>query len=1007
MDLAEINQVCKDKLSKLENYELIEKVLFSQDETIEIGKKLSHISSYMTWGQVYDLKETITIFLVGIAKYFYNDKEGGFWQAVERLTNISQPNKRELLVKAFDRTVSLYNLNSFKNLKEVSYKNLAPIIAHSGLPNNLINNFLDNLAPLLSQEISYNDLADETLYTFRYSTKNVKRYVDLLNENGLLGDFVFEIIGAIKEKIENIDETSILPIPFQEGIINWCKNKEDNDKRYISSRYKKPTLRFDINSNKVVIDTPEMTMNDSTFCIWEIYSDDKVVQRKIYGEKLNDEYFFRTSTIILNQFDEIKIKLLNDINTLLCDYTLKDKDDKFLTFNNFGQLNKSKFILNNGTYILLDENYEADDDTIELIDNYNGYNIYYQAPTTDKREVIFKSDVDTISIKIKRPFELINENKLISDNCYFEGLEAFSCLPKIKVPFNGQWQVKISVDENKIIDEEVFIEDFVFDMSDYIGKISFGKIGLRFYFPEIGYKTFKFLYLPEANIDFSQYYPRISGYKNSYIVFKSSDKCKILDSNHETVNRVDILSSCDIFNGYYVYNEKEYKFKFVIKPYKWTIESNNKLFGQPNKKAFLSVKDLKTDGDCLLSITNNTNSDIYVKFNNNVGQKPLRIRKSSKAIINLVEYIEFISSGEDSCLIILEENFDKICEICEIRINISVRNFFVNKLGDTFIFQWDEDGSCKNRQMVFRYLSKPYEFFSIPIKDNTLMAYIDDNDERLIDNCVVEIVSNKEKSIFSTNEKKDLIDSKNTTVLWVKDNDFSQLVFHNNNIDDLKNAIYCYLFYRFNTNFFQSKEEYLKVVKYLMKYIFNNRFNFGDEIILKLLFEYDLSKEQFDKIANELVLYFPITKKENQIDRDVLIELLDYNKYLYFVYVCLKNNVELLEEITNNNLKFLDNFTDKENFLWAKKYYLFPEVDKVDYIQQKMKMLKAFSEFSKYKEEKQILMIIVDLILNQHDIQNNIPLLVTISKYIKNLLKDFPKALLSEILNQSSHKKEI
>ena len=78
MDLAEINQVCKDKLSKLENYELIEKVLFSQDETIEIGKKLSHISSYMTWGQVYDLKEIITIFLVSIAKYFYNDKEGGF-----------------------------------------------------------------------------------------------------------------------------------------------------------------------------------------------------------------------------------------------------------------------------------------------------------------------------------------------------------------------------------------------------------------------------------------------------------------------------------------------------------------------------------------------------------------------------------------------------------------------------------------------------------------------------------------------------------------------------------------------------------------------------------------------------------------------------------------------------------------------------------------------------------------------------------------------------------------
>ena len=128
MDLVEINQVCKEKLSKLENYELIEKTLFSREETIEIGKKLSQIANFMSWEQVYDLKETITIFLVGIAKYFYNDKEGGFWQAVEKLTNISQPNKRELLVKAFDRTVSLYNLNGFKNLKKDSYKNLAPIL---------------------------------------------------------------------------------------------------------------------------------------------------------------------------------------------------------------------------------------------------------------------------------------------------------------------------------------------------------------------------------------------------------------------------------------------------------------------------------------------------------------------------------------------------------------------------------------------------------------------------------------------------------------------------------------------------------------------------------------------------------------------------------------------------------------------------------------------------------------------------------------------------------------
>ena len=889
MNLEEINQVCKEKLSKLENYELIEKVIFSQEETIEVGKKLVYLSSYMSFADAYDFKETITIFLVSTAKYFYNDREGGFWQAMERLTNISQPNKREILVNVFDRTVSLYGLNKFKDLKEDSYKNLAPIIAHSGLPNNLINNFLDNLEPMLSQDISYNDLAEETIYTFRYSTKNVKRYVDLLNENGLLNDFIFEIISAIKDKNEIIDETSILPIPFQEGLINWCKYRANIYNRYISSIYKKPTLRFDININKVVIDTPEMTLNNTSYCVWEVYGDNRVIQRKIYGEKINGEYFFRASTIIFDEFEEIKIRLLDDINTLLCEYTLKDKDDKYLTFNCLGRLNKTKFILNSGAYILLSENYIIDDDSVELVDNFHQFNIYYQPPTIDKTEILFKTDIDEISIKIKRPFELIDENKLISDNCYFDGLEAFGSLPKIKVPFNGRWQVKISLDDNKIIDEEIFVEDFVFDMSYYAEKINFGKIGLRFYSPDSGYKTFKFLYLPAVDIDFSHYYPSIDGYKNSYIIFNLSDKSQILDAERQITNRVDIPSSCDIFNGYYVYNEKEYKFKFVIKPYTWTIESNNQLYGQENKKVFISVKDLKSDGDCILTIANNTDSDIYVKFDNHVSQKSIKIKKSSKTIINMTEFIEFITLGEDSCSIFIEENFNKICEVCEIRINLSIRNFRVNRLVDSYMFSWKEDGSCKNRHMVFRYLSRPFDSFSIPIQDNELVAYIDDNDERLIDNCVVEIVSNNEQNIFSTKKKKDLIDGKNIAVLRIKNNDFSQLVFRNNSINDLKNAIYCYLLFRFNQNnkdLFWSTEEFRTVVRYLIKYIVKNRFDFGDEIVLKLFLEYDLSKEQFDKITNDLLFYLPITKDENSMDKDVILELLNYNKYLYFIYAC-------------------------------------------------------------------------------------------------------------------------
>ena len=166
--------------------------------------------------------------------------------------------------------------------------------------------------------------------------------------------------------------------------------------------------------------------------------------------------------------------------------------------------------------------------------------------------------------------------------------------------------------------------------------------------------------------------------------------------------------------------------------------------------------------------------------------------------------------------------------MCDIRINISIRNFRDSKIGNTIIFQWDEDGACKNRQMVFRYLSKPYEFFSIPIKDKDLMAYIDDNDERLVDNCIVEIVANHVQNIFSTNNKKDLIDENNYKILQIKNNDFSNLKFTDGNLQDFKNAIYTYLVYRFNKRIFFSDEEFKNVLKLLIKYIIRSRFIFGD-----------------------------------------------------------------------------------------------------------------------------------------------------------------------------------
>ena len=291
--LFEINNDCKTRLSNLESYELIEKIIFNEDETKEIGNSLKKLFQYdFSWEMIYSYKELISIFLVSCAKYYYNDGEGGFWQSVQNLTDIYEITKRQKLIKAFNTVLSYYKLNKFEDYSEEGYRNIAPIIAHSGLPNNLIENLLNNLSLLLGQDISYNDIGDEALFAFRYASKNVRRYLKTLSQNGLLNDFILEIINAIKSKKSTIDETSSLSVSLQENIIKWCDNQTNNLLLKNYKSFKQPIIKYDINANTLLLETPEMAMTSNSLCVWEIFDGHNYIQKKVYGEYIKGEYYF-------------------------------------------------------------------------------------------------------------------------------------------------------------------------------------------------------------------------------------------------------------------------------------------------------------------------------------------------------------------------------------------------------------------------------------------------------------------------------------------------------------------------------------------------------------------------------------------------------------------------------------------------------------------------------------------------------------------------------------------
>ena len=226
-NLFELGEMYKEKFSSLKEYELIEKIIPSKTELGQIAQQIKNfLSMSNAFSVLQGKKEIVSIFLVGCAKYYYNDGEGGFWNAVNKLIGVDTVNQRAKLINIFEKTLKAYKLNTFDELKLEGYKKLAPVIAHSGLPVNLSKNLFDGLSCVISQNISYNDLGDEVLFCCgKYVAPNVQRYLKVLNNNGLLNDYVSDIIEFIEKKESTLDDSLNIPITLQEELMKWIQNK--------------------------------------------------------------------------------------------------------------------------------------------------------------------------------------------------------------------------------------------------------------------------------------------------------------------------------------------------------------------------------------------------------------------------------------------------------------------------------------------------------------------------------------------------------------------------------------------------------------------------------------------------------------------------------------------------------------------------------------------------------------------------------------------------------------
>lgn len=1011
-NLYELGEIYKEKFSSLKEYELIEKITPSKNELEEIAQQLkSFLSMSNAFSVLQGKKEIVSIFLVGCAKYYYNDGEGGFWSAVNKLIGVDTINQRAKLIDIFEKTLRDYKLNTFDELKSEGYKKLAPVIAHSGLPVNLYKNLLDGLSCVLFQNISYNDLGEETLFCCsKYVAPNVQRYLKVLNSNGLLNDYVNDIIEFIRRKLAVPDKSLNIPITLQEELLKWMQNKDVW--RFVKQRgFARPKLKYDINSRNIILETPLMLLDNYSQLAWEIETGQgTIIKKRIYAEEVNGTNRFRSTFFIIDSIDILRIKLLDNLNNCIYSMTIKESED-YLTFNNYGQLNKTKFILNNGAFILISNQYEAKD--INFLRSVGNCNLYYQQPTDLKETVCFENNAGKhIDIKIKRPFELSCDRRVIGDNCSFDGINAYYEIPQIMVPFNGMWKVAMNIENNMAV-KDICVDNYLINLSGVFENINYGKICLRLFNETIGYKTFKFLYLPNIKAQY-QYFPAFNGYNTSTpIKFANCENYYICNENHIRCDKLDVYKDRDYIKLFYYFYGQEFGFNLVIKPFSWKIETDGELIGQINRRSCLSTKDIKRYSNIILFVQNNYNEDIYIHIDGNKKglNKMLLVRKNTERLVNLKEYYELFVASLVEADIFIEVNDNKICEICQIKPNLTIANFTITQIDGIYILTWDEDGACVNRKLKIRDLYKPFDWTTIPINDKDKMIFIDPLKLDLKSNYIVEIIHEEKISgMFFANYvvKEKIIEPTNSKVLYISKEQNFENNFHLETFDTIEKLIESYMIYKFYEDAITDVHIRIDIISKLLFKIKEQRFQIGDEKVIQCLYHFDLSKEQFNEIAKDMSLFFPIFRYDTKFTSQQYDYLKGTNPCLYFISALVKRDFDqCIKIIDSGKMTMINSLKDVGNYRWAKKYLLFPEIDEIEELRDEYDILKNQFPYTATQEEV-YLSVIVEKMLNGeiNESADDVYVLTKLSDYVNNLFNQYPNKFISELFKSSSNQKK-
>lgn len=450
LSLLEIEEVLKERLFECE---IVSDIKLSYEDFIYLENKFKEV--FENANQIFILgdciekfKVSVTVLLVYEAIYRYKNF---YWDNILALINreiFSEGEVKEYFASVFRKTIKNYNMKNFADVG--GYKNVTPIICHSGIPNSSLSTLFEITNQFMNEaDAAPEDIIENIKYFIRYKVdKSIYRFITTNEDRAK--EFIYDLQMLIKD-VESYDysyEDAINKFSFIDKRIldeYFLYRKTISDTATFKNKRKKylvqPKLILNRFTESLSVKLPTNIIKNGYDDIaeWIITTDDneEIIKCSIYEEKI--EFITEEKTVSLLPSEKYEIKLMYEGDMLgKWEYLGLSDEMPFLLFDSNYNLIKSNIVSDENIYILLKNKYYIDEKEINCRNftigqkgwiGVKGYEVNFKEKIKDIKIYKDEKSIAIIQYRNKNNIKLVGRSEIFKASLIDSYVPIFSEIP--------------------------------------------------------------------------------------------------------------------------------------------------------------------------------------------------------------------------------------------------------------------------------------------------------------------------------------------------------------------------------------------------------------------------------------------------------------------------------------------------------------------------------------------------------------------------------------------------